>query len=76
MSDLLNVSIEVRDDADLSDLRALLRDRGASVITSRAAAAGRLEFLVVIEAEQVEGLADVLPAGATWRRTGVRGNLS
>jgi len=76
MSELLNVSIEVRADTDLADLRALLRDRGASLITSRAAAGDRLELLVVIAADRFEGLADVLPAGATWRRIGVRGNLS
>lgn len=76
MSELLNVSIEVRADADLADLRALLRDRGASLLTSRSAPEGRLEFLVVIAADRFEGLAEALPAGATWRRTGVRGNLS
>ena len=76
MSDLLNVSIAVRPDADLDDLRALLRDRGASLITSRAAEDGRYELLVVIAEDLFEGLADALPAGATWRRTGVRGNLS
>lgn len=76
MSDLLNVSIEVRADADLADLRSLLRDRGASLIASRSAAPGRVELLVVIAADRFEGLADALPAGATCRRTGVRGNLS
>ncbi len=76
MSDLLNVSIMVRPEVDLPDVESLLRDRGATLITSRLAENGRVEFIVVVDAVNLERLSDALPAGATWRTLGVRGNLS
>ena len=76
MSDLLNVSIMVRPDADLPDVESLLRERGATLITTRLAENGRVELIVVVEAINMDRLADALPAGATCRTLGVRGNLS
>jgi hypothetical protein len=76
VSDLRNISILLRPGADLPDVRALLDARGATVLTSRAESDGRLELVVVVEAGAMVRLADVLPAGTSWRVLGVRGNLS
>ena len=76
MGDLWNISILLRPGVDLPDVRALLDARGATVLTARAETDGRLELVVVLDAGAVEQLADVLPAGTSWRVLGVRGNLS
>jgi hypothetical protein len=76
VSDLWNVSILLRPGVDLPDVRALLAARGATVLTARAEADGRLELVVVVDASAMVPLSDALPAGSSWRVLGVRGNLS
>jgi hypothetical protein len=72
VSDRLNVSIQIRPEADLPDLRALLRDRGVSIVTSREGEEGKLELIVIVDADAIEPLTDALPAGSSVRVLGVR----
>ena len=72
MSDRLNVSILVRPEADLPDLRALLREKGVSIVTSREGEAGKLELIVIVDADAIDPLTDALPAGSHLRVLGVR----
>jgi len=76
MSELWNVSILLRPGTDVPDVRALLDARGVTLLTTRTAEDGRLEMLIVVTSTVMERIADALPAGATWRVVGVRGNLS